>query len=387
MGTGSLDVLLPVFEDLRRLIDEAREKGSLSRNEIAAAAEESELTAEQTEALYAHLRELGVELAGCEAGELPTSSQANASTLAAPGLPSSDDGDLDLVRLYFREIGRVPLLTREQEVGLARRIERGDPAAKEEMILANLRLVASIARRHVGRGLSLLDLTQEGTLGLIRAVEKFDWRRGYKFSTYATWWIRQAVERAVTDKGRTIRIPLHVTERLRALTLTQRRLEQQLGRDPRPEEIAAELGLTPTQVTDLLHLAEASASLQKPLGEDASSPRFPSGTERWSSSASGFGTGNRARSRRLAAPSVSRLSASARSRPAFSPSSRTCPKAHRSKGSCESSPGHPRPGHTAGPTGTSETRRSRAFEGASPRLRPTELVPAGKSPPFRTPRT
>src|SRR5450631_3949418 len=156
-------------------------------------------------------------------------------------LDLSIEPSVDSLRLYLGSIGRVRLLTAEEEVALAKRIERGDIAAKQHMVEANLRLVVSIAKGYVGRGLTLLDLIQEGSLGLIRAVEKFDYRRGYKFSTYATWWIRQAVTRAIADKGRTIRIPVHMVERLNKLIHAERQLVQQLGREPMPEEIAREL--------------------------------------------------------------------------------------------------------------------------------------------------
>ena len=171
------------------------------------------------------------------------------------------------MRLYLREIGKVPLLTADQEVYVAKRVERGDRAAKRQMIEANLRLVVSIAKPHLGRGLSFLDLIQEGSVGLMRAVEKFDYRRGFKFSTYATWWIRQAVSRAVADKARTIRIPVHMFERLNRVTYVQRQLVQRLGREPRPEEIAAELELTGEEVREILRMAQIPVSLEKPIGE------------------------------------------------------------------------------------------------------------------------
>src|SRR6266480_1301701 len=175
---------------------------------------------------------------------------------------------VDSLRLYLRSIGRVRLLTAEEEVSLAKRIERGDMAAKQHMVEANLRLVVSIAKSYVGRGLSFLDLIQEGSLGLIRAVEKFDYRRGFKFSTYAHWWIRQAVTRAIADKARTIRIPLHMCERLNKVTHSQRQLVQRLGREPRPDEIAAELELTTEEVREILRMAQFPVSLEKPIGEN-----------------------------------------------------------------------------------------------------------------------
>jgi RNA polymerase primary sigma factor len=178
---------------------------------------------------------------------------------------------LDSLRLYLRAIGRVPLLTAEEEVSLAKRIERGDVAAKQHMVEANLRLVVSIAKGYVGRGLTFLDLIQEGSLGLIRAVEKFDYRRGYKFSTYATWWIRQAVTRSIADKARTIRIPVHMVERLNRLINAERRLIQQLGREPSDSELAAELQCSPREVRDVLRVAQQPVSLEKPMGEQEDS--------------------------------------------------------------------------------------------------------------------
>jgi RNA polymerase primary sigma factor len=173
--------------------------------------------------------------------------------------------------MYLREIGRVPLLTAGQEVSLAKRIERGDLRAKDEMIEANLRLVVSIAKGYLGRGLSFLDLIQEGSLGLIRAVEKFDYRRGYKFSTYATWWIRQAVTRAIADKARTIRIPVHMVEKLNRVVQMERQMTQNLGREPKPEELAAELRMDIGEVRELLRLAQQPISLERPVGEDEDS--------------------------------------------------------------------------------------------------------------------
>jgi RNA polymerase primary sigma factor len=179
----------------------------------------------------------------------------------------STDGNLDSLRLYLRSIGQVELLTATEEVELARRIERGDMEAKRQMVEANLRLVVSIAKGYLGRGLSFLDLIQEGSLGLIRAVEKFDYRRGYKFSTYATWWIRQAVTRAVADKSRSIRIPVHMVEKLNRVHFVERQLVQDLGREPEPFEIAEELGWTVQDVRDVWRISQVPVSLEKPVGE------------------------------------------------------------------------------------------------------------------------
>jgi RNA polymerase primary sigma factor len=174
----------------------------------------------------------------------------------------------DAVRLYLKSIGRVPLLTKEDEVRLAKRVEQNDMSAKNHLIEANLRLVVSIAKRYTGRGLTLLDLIQEGNLGLIRAVEKFDWRRGFKFSTYATWWIRQAITRALADQSRTIRIPVHMVERMNRVSRVTRNLAQTLGREPTIEEIAKQVEMTPDQVEDILKLGQEPVSLEAPVGAD-----------------------------------------------------------------------------------------------------------------------
>jgi RNA polymerase primary sigma factor len=183
----------------------------------------------------------------------------------------SVEPSVDSLRLYLRSIGRVHLLTAEEEVALAKRIERGDVSAKQQMIEANLRLVVSIAKGYLGRGMNFLDLIQEGSLGLIRAVEKFDYRRGYKFSTYATWWIRQAVTRSIADKGRTIRIPVHMVERLNKVIYAERALIQTLGRDPTPVEIAAELEWSTGEVREVLRMAQQPVSLEKPIGDEEES--------------------------------------------------------------------------------------------------------------------
>jgi RNA polymerase primary sigma factor len=185
-----------------------------------------------------------------------------------PELDLTVEPSLDSLRLYLRSIGRVPLLTGELEIALAKRIERGDMEAKQHMVEANLRLVVSIAKGYLGRGLTFLDLIQEGSLGLIRAVEKFDHRRGYKFSTYATWWIRQAVTRAIADKGRTIRIPVHMVEKLNKVVQVERQLVQSLGREPTAEEIAADLDCTPREVRDILRMSQQPISLERPVGDE-----------------------------------------------------------------------------------------------------------------------
>jgi RNA polymerase primary sigma factor len=269
----TVEIVLPEVEELQRLVHEGTDKGVLNYDEIAAALEDVELTKEQAEDFYACLLDFGIELVEGETHkhlphEQPLVPEEEAKT---PKLDLSVEPSLDSLRLYLREIGRVPLLTADQEVTLAKRIERGDMSAKMQMTQANLRLVVSIAKGYLGRGLSFLDLIQEGSLGLIRAVEKFDYRKGYKFSTYATWWIRQAVTRAIADKARTIRIPVHMVEKLNKVVHVERQLVQRLGRDPKPEEIAEELDLEPEEVREIMRIAQAPISLEKPIGEEEDS--------------------------------------------------------------------------------------------------------------------
>ncbi len=261
-------------EEVRRLVSEGKERGFLTFEEITATFEEVELTKEQIVELHAHLQENGVEIVASDDRPPGLIEIAGDGAQPAPRKPQIDltvEPSLDSLRLYLRSIGRVELLTADQEVFLAKRIERGDMVAKQQMIEANLRLVVSIAKGYLGRGLSFLDLIQEGSLGLIRAVEKFDYRRGYKFSTYATWWIRQAVTRAIADKARTIRIPVHMVEKLNKVVHVERQLVQEFGREPSPEEIAAELQWTAREVKDILRIAQLPVSLEKPIGEEEDS--------------------------------------------------------------------------------------------------------------------
>ncbi len=262
-------------EEVRRLVTEGKERGFLTFEEISATFEEVELTKEQIIELHAHLQDNGVEIvAGGDDRPPGLIEIAGDGAQPAPRKPQIDltvEPSLDSLRLYLRSIGRVELLTADQEVFLAKRIERGDMVAKQQMIEANLRLVVSIAKGYLGRGLSFLDLIQEGSLGLIRAVEKFDYRRGYKFSTYATWWIRQAVTRAIADKARTIRIPVHMVEKLNKVVHVERQLVQEFGREPNPEEIAFELQWTAREVKDILRIAQLPVSLEKPIGEEEDS--------------------------------------------------------------------------------------------------------------------
>ena len=263
-------------KELRTLIAEGRERGYLTFEEIAAALEDVEVTKEQIDDFKAQLLEAGVDVVAA-GGRPATAGEAAAGDAIQPAggkRPEIDltvEPSLDSLRLYLRSIGRVGLLSADQEVTLAKSIERGDMLAKQHMIEANLRLVVSIAKGYLGRGLSFLDLIQEGSLGLIRAVEKFDYRRGYKFSTYATWWIRQAVTRAIADKARTIRIPVHMVEKMNKVVHVERQLVQEFGRDPTPEEIASELHWTAREVKDILRIAQLPISLEKPIGEEEDS--------------------------------------------------------------------------------------------------------------------
>jgi RNA polymerase primary sigma factor len=270
----TVDISLPEVEELQKLVAEGQEKGFLTYDEIVNALEDVELTKEQVEDFYTYLIEHSIELMEGEQHKTPPHEQPqpeDEKAAAAPKLDLTVEPSLDSLRLYLREIGKVPLLTADQEVSLAKRIERGDMGAKTQMTEANLRLVVSIAKGYLGRGLSFLDLIQEGSLGLIRAVEKFDYRKGYKFSTYATWWIRQAVTRAIADKARTIRIPVHMVEKLNKVVHIERQLVQRLGREPNAEEIAEELEMTPEEVREILRMAQLPVSLEKPIGEEEDS--------------------------------------------------------------------------------------------------------------------
>ena len=257
-------------QELQALVALGRERGFLTFEQIASTLEEVEVTKEQVAGLHAHLVENGIEVIA-EDGVSAYKEQRAESVNGAGRKQELDltiEPSLDSLRLYLRSIGRVDLLTASQEVELAKRIERGDMVAKRQMVEANLRLVVSIAKGYLGRGLSFLDLIQEGSLGLIRAVEKFDYRRGYKFSTYATWWIRQAVTRAIADKARTIRIPVHMVEKLNRVAHVERQLVQKFGREPEPAEIAEELRWPLGEVREILRVAQLPVSLEKPVGDE-----------------------------------------------------------------------------------------------------------------------
>ncbi|MBS1348204.1 MAG: sigma-70 family RNA polymerase sigma factor, partial [Firmicutes bacterium] len=264
-------------ETVKKLIESGKAKGFITTNEISDTLAEFELSTAQMEEIFEQVAKEGVGL--------------TVNDVVMEAITDPDDSDItqvvepleidlsvpdgiaidDPVRMYLKEIGRVPLLTAEEEVEYAKRMETGDEEAKRRLAEANLRLVVSIAKRYVGRGMLFLDLIQEGNLGLIKAVEKFDYHKGYKFSTYATWWIRQAITRAIADQARTIRIPVHMVETINKLIRIQRQLIQELGRDPSPEEIAAEMEIPAERVREILKISQEPVSLETPIGEEEDS--------------------------------------------------------------------------------------------------------------------
>ncbi len=270
------DALEATIPEVRELIAEGREQGYLLAARVREALRDVELTAETADEISILFHDLGIEVLEDEDEHREQASaepdEAEAEKVAPRELDlSAKSASSDPVRRYLSEIGKVKLLTAEQEVSLARRIERGDEAAKRQLVEANLRLVVSIARRHAGHGMSLLDLIQQGNLGLIRAVEKFDYHRGFKFSTYATWWIRQAITRGLADQARTIRIPVHVVDTLNKLIRVQRKLMQDTGRDPTPEEIGAEMGVSADKVREILKVTQVPVSLETSVGDEGDS--------------------------------------------------------------------------------------------------------------------
>jgi RNA polymerase primary sigma factor len=242
-------------DEARRLLESGMQAGRLEADEIALALDELGLEPAQLDEFYAALDEAQIEV-------VPAEEDAETEVEAAPEITT------DALQLFLKDIGRVPLLTAAQEVELAKRIERGDHGAKQAMVEANLRLVVSIAKRYRNQGLPFLDLIQEGTIGLVRAAEKFDYRKGFKFSTYATWWIRQAVARATADKGRTIRMPVHVVEKLNRILRSERKLRAERGREPTIEEIARDLDMSCDEVEHIRRSAQTPVSLEKPVGDD-----------------------------------------------------------------------------------------------------------------------
>lgn len=278
----------PVPGRVKDLIEKHREKGFISSEEIAESFKDINLNPDQIEDIYARFADIGIEIHDeaeteeleemvqdlPDLEELETAPKSN--RFGAPASDKKEESAMkvaagDPVKMYLKEIGKVSLLNAQEEIELAKRIEQGDLRAKSKLVEANLRLVVSIAKRYVGRGMLFLDLIQEGNLGLIRAVEKFDYTRGFKFSTYATWWIRQAITRAIADQARTIRIPVHMVETINKLSRTQRQLLQEKGREPTPEELAVAMDMPVEKVQEVLKVSQEPVSLETPIGEEEDS--------------------------------------------------------------------------------------------------------------------
>jgi RNA polymerase primary sigma factor len=266
------------LDAVKKLIDTGKQQGVLTYAEIINTLSEIDLSPDQMDEIYEQLGHMGIEVTS-GSGELETLEHPDDEAHTSP---EGTEAEIDLsipegvaiddpVRMYLKEIGRVPLLSAEEEVELAKRMEKGDEEAKRRLAEANLRLVVSIAKRYVGRGMLFLDLIQEGNLGLIKAVEKFDYQKGFKFSTYATWWIRQAITRAIADQARTIRIPVHMVETINKLIRISRQLLQELGREPLPEEIAREMDIPVERVREIMKIAQEPVSLETPIGEEEDS--------------------------------------------------------------------------------------------------------------------
>lgn len=253
--------------EVERLLVKGREQGFVTQQEILSIVPDAEENIELLDELYSTLMDQGIEITD-QKDRLIWATEPEEDIENAVSDDYLKDIADDSVRLYLREIGKIPLISAADEVALAKRIEQGDKAAKDALAEANMRLVVSIAKKYIGRGLDLLDLIQEGNTGLLRAVEKFDYTKGFKFSTYATWWIRQAITRAIADQARVIRIPVHMVETINKLIRTQRRLTQELGRDPLPEELAAEMEMDVEKVNHILKISQDTASLDATVGED-----------------------------------------------------------------------------------------------------------------------
>jgi RNA polymerase primary sigma factor len=267
---------------VQKLIEDGKKAGTLTHKEVMDTLQDVELTPDEIDDIYEAIEQMGIELLPESGTDIDAEEKDQDASGTGNGEAGSDEVDSDVsllegvsvddpVRMYLKEIGRVPLLTAEEEIELAKRIEEGDEEARRKLAEANLRLVVSIAKRYVGRGMLFLDLIQEGNLGLLKAVEKFDYRKGYKFSTYATWWIRQAVTRAIADQARTIRIPVHMVETINKLMRISRQLLQEYGREPTIEEIADAMGMTEDKVREILKIAQEPVSLETPIGEEEDS--------------------------------------------------------------------------------------------------------------------
>jgi len=267
-----LEKTISLEDAQQELIEKGKNKGSISYKEIIETLQPYELSVDALDNFYDRLAQQGIDITDDTTADVKDSSkgeedevkEGDSELLSVPeGVTVNDP-----VRMYLKEIGKIPLLTSQEEIELAKRIEEGDEEAKRRLAEANLRLVVSIAKKYVGRGMLFLDLIQEGNLGLIKAVEKFDYRKGYKFSTYATWWIRQAITRAIADQARTIRIPVHMVETINKLIRVSRQLVQDLGREPLPEEIAQEMNISEERVREILKIAQEPVSLETPIGEE-----------------------------------------------------------------------------------------------------------------------
>src|SRR6056297_922381 len=256
-----------VRKKVKKLVKEGKKEGKLSYKEIMDALEEIELDSDEIENIYDVFQSENIDIIEEDSDDEDDDDDDDELDLSIPQGVGIDDP----VRMYLKEIGKVDLLTAEEEVDLAKRMEQGDMEAKRQLVEANLRLVVSIAKRYVGRGMLFLDLIQEGNLGLIKAVEKFDYRKGYKFSTYATWWIRQAITRSIADQSRTIRIPVHMVETINKLIRVSRQLLQDKGREPTDDEIAEEMGLTAKKVREIKKISQEPVSLETPIGEEEDS--------------------------------------------------------------------------------------------------------------------
>ena len=255
---------------VKELIEKGKQKGMLTEHEIEEALGELELDVEQIEKIHDNLEDLGIDVVAEDIEQEIKKIEISEEELEDLSIPEGINVD-DHVRMYLKEIGKVPLLSPDEEIEYARLMNEGDEEAKKRLTEANLRLVVSIAKRYVGRGMLFLDLIQEGNLGLIKAVEKFDFTKGFKFSTYATWWIRQAITRAIADQARTIRIPVHMVETINKLIRVSRQLLQELGREPSPEEIAKEMGMSLEKVREIMKIAQEPVSLETPIGEEEDS--------------------------------------------------------------------------------------------------------------------
>lgn len=261
--------LSPLLTDV---ITSAKKRGYITQDEILGIFAKPEEHIEELDLLYDKLMKGNIDVFETVAQQQDDQKPIEDLEKELEALTVLTEGSVsDPVRMYLKEIGRIPLLTFDDEIELAKRVENSDKAAKQKLINSNLRLVVSIAKKYIGRGLSLLDLIQEGNQGLIRAVEKYDWRRGFKFSTYATWWIRQSVTRAIADQARTIRIPVHMVENINRFLRMQRKLMQQLGREPSPEEVAKELGIEPDKALEIIKISQNPASLEAPVGDEEDS--------------------------------------------------------------------------------------------------------------------